>query len=75
MPKPIQLAAGKINDDDLTIELVEPARGQPAKAVIRWPARPTVVNPASLDAVIALAMRVLSNGMIELARLRNGREE
>lgn len=75
MSKPIQLASGKINDDDLTIELIEASHGQPAEAVIRWPHRATVVNPASLDAVIAMAMRVLSNGMLELARLRNGREE
>ena len=71
----IQLASGKINDDDLRIELIEAAHGGSARVTIHWPTHPTVVNSASLDAVIAMATRTLANAVIELARLRNGREQ
>lgn len=74
MNEPIELAAGKINDHELRIELIEPTRGQPAKVTIHWPATPTMTTPASLSATIATATRVLSNAVLELARLRNGNE-
>jgi hypothetical protein len=74
MSESIELAAGKINGDDLTIELITLAHGKPAKVTIHWPAHATVCTPASLSAVIALATRVLSNAVLELARLQNGNQ-
>jgi hypothetical protein len=64
------LAAGTINGSDrLLIELVEPV-GQPPIVAITWPTKTTVCTPAQLDAVVAAAMRVLSNSVIELAAIR-----
>jgi hypothetical protein len=74
MPKPIQLASSKINGGELTVELIEASRGEPAKAVIHWPTRATECTPAALTTVVATATRVLSNGVLELARLENGNE-
>ena len=44
--------------------------GQPPIVAITWPTKPTVTTPAQLDAVVAAAMRVLSNSVIELAAIR-----
>jgi hypothetical protein len=51
----VEIASGKINTDTLTIEFIEPANGKPAKVAILCPTHPTVCNPPSLDAVIAMA--------------------
>ena len=63
------LASGTINGQELTIELVEPAKFPPA-IVISWPAQPTTVPPANFDKAVAAAMRILSNAVVELAALR-----
>jgi hypothetical protein len=68
--KVTQLARGPLNGaDELSIELVEPPELPP---VIRfkWPTKPTLCPPAQLDSVVAAAMRVLSNALVELAALR-----
>ena len=74
MSKNIELASGAITTaDTITIELLEPARGKPAVVAIHWPTHPTVCTPALLDAVIAASTRVLTNAVLELARLKKGK--
>jgi hypothetical protein len=68
-----QLAHGKItNNDELTIELLEPP-GRPAAIHITWPTKASVTTPAQFDAVVATTMRLLSAAVIELAALRRRR--
>jgi hypothetical protein len=38
--------------------------------VVRWPQKPTISSPATFDQVVADAMKVLSNAMVELAAIR-----
>jgi hypothetical protein len=38
--------------------------------VVRWPVKPTVASPASFDQVVADAMKILSNAVVELAAVR-----
>lgn len=65
------LASGTVYDQDqLTIELVEPDHDLPPAIVIRWPAKPTTTAPASFDKAVAAAMRILSNAVVELAAIR-----
>jgi hypothetical protein len=64
------LAHGAINNSDhLTIELVEPPQ-LPAVVRLRWPEKPSLCPPAQLDAVVASAMRILANAVVELAALK-----
>jgi hypothetical protein len=50
--------------------LIEPGNDSPNAVVIRWPAKPTITSPATFDKVVADAMKVLSNAVVELAALR-----
>jgi hypothetical protein len=73
MSKVTQLAHGPINGaDELSIELIEPPDLPPAIR-LRWPQKPTVCTPAQLDAVVAAAMRILANSVVELAAIRTRR--
>jgi hypothetical protein len=38
--------------------------------VVKWPAKPTITSPAAFDKVVADAMKILSNAVVELAALR-----
>jgi hypothetical protein len=38
--------------------------------VVKWPAKPTITSPAAFDKVVADAMKVLSNAVVELAAIR-----
>ena len=68
-----QLAQGKItNNDELTLELLEPP-GRPAAIRITWPPKASITTPAQFDAVVATTMRLLSAAVIELAALRRRR--
>jgi hypothetical protein len=49
---------------------VEPGNDLPNAVVVRWPAKPTIANPATFDQVVANAMKVLSNAVVELAAIR-----
>lgn len=70
MSKPTELASGQINNSDqLVVELVEQP-GLSALIAIKWPSKATVCTPTQLDAVVATAMRILSNSVIELAAIR-----
>jgi hypothetical protein len=64
------LSSGSLNGQTLKIELVEPGNDLPNAVVVRWPAKPTIANPATFDQVVANAMKVLSNAVVELAAIR-----
>jgi hypothetical protein len=64
------LSAGSLNGQTLTIELVVPGNDLPNAVVVKWPAKPTVTSLAAFDKVVADAMKVLSNAVVELAALR-----
>jgi hypothetical protein len=67
------LASAEVNHDQLSVELVEPD-SMPAIVRIVWPPQPTVCPPAQLDAVVATAMRILANAVVELAAIRRRRK-
>jgi hypothetical protein len=68
--KTTPLASGKItNNDHLTIELLEPP-DMPPIIRLRWPDKPSLCPPTQLDAVVAAAMRILANAVVELAVLK-----
>jgi len=72
MSKRTDLSAGNLNGSDrLTVELIEPTNKPPIVA-ITWPTKPTVCTPASYDQVAAIAMRLLSAAVIELAESGHG---
>ena len=64
------LSSGSLNGQTLTIELVEPDNDLPNAVVVKWPAKPTITSPATFDKVVADAMKVLSNAVVELAAIR-----
>jgi hypothetical protein len=64
------LAHGSLNGQTLKIELVEPGNGLPNAVVVKWPVKPTISSPAAFDKVVADAMKVLSNAVVELAAIR-----
>ena len=64
------LSSGSLNGQTLTIELVEPGNDLPNAVVVKWPAKPTIASPAAFDKVVADAMKVLSNAVVELAAIR-----
>jgi hypothetical protein len=69
--KRTDLASGQLNGSDrLTVELIEPPNPVPPVVAITRPSRPTTCTPAQLDAVVAAAMRILANAVVELAGLR-----
>lgn len=67
-----ELARGKVDSDELVVELVEP-EGHPEAVFIRWPEHATVVQRARFAEVAATAMRLLANASTELTRLRSAR--
>jgi hypothetical protein len=64
------LSSGSLNGQTLKIELVEPGNDLPKAVAIRWPQKPTISSPAAFDKVVADAMKVLSNAVVELAAIR-----
>jgi hypothetical protein len=65
-----QLARGTVNGaDEITVELAE-SPDLPPVIRIKWPSSATLVPPAQFDRVVAAAMRILSNAVVELAALR-----
>ena len=64
------LSSGSLNGQTLTIELVEPGNDLPHAVVVKWPVKPTISSPAAFDKVVADAMKVLSNAVVELAAIR-----
>jgi len=64
------LAVGAVTQSDrLVIELLQ-QRDTPDAILIKWPARPTVTEPAQLTATVAAIVRVLGTAQIELAARR-----
>jgi hypothetical protein len=64
------LASGSLNGQTLTIELVEPGKGAPPVIIVKWPEKPSNCPPRSFDQLVASAMKVLSNSVVELAAIR-----
>ena len=64
------LSSGSLNGQTLTIELVESGNDLPNAVVVKWPVKPTISSPAAFDKVVADAMKVLSNAVVELAAIR-----
>ena len=65
-----QLASGEINGQTLLVQLVQPGKGQPPAIIIKWPEKPSTCPPRSFDQLVAGAMKVLSNSVVELAAIR-----
>ena len=64
------LAVGAVNKSDrLVVELVQ-RPDTPDAILIKWPAQPTVTDPAKLTATVAAIVRVLGTAQIELAARR-----
>jgi hypothetical protein len=64
------LAVGSVTQSDqLVVELVQ-RPDTPAAILIKWPAKPTVTDPAKLTSTIAAIVRVLGTAQIELAARR-----
>jgi hypothetical protein len=64
------LSSGHLNGQTLKIELVEPGNDLPNAVVVKWPQKSTITSPATFDKVVADAMKVLSNAVVELAAIR-----
>ena len=73
MSQTTPLSSGTLNGQPITIELVERGNHQPPVIVVKWQ-KPTVCPPATFDQLVASAMRVLSNAVVELAALRVGKK-
>jgi hypothetical protein len=69
-PSSTPLSSGHLNGQTLTIELVEPGNDLPNAVVVKWPVKPTITSPAAFDKLVADAMKILSNAVVELAALR-----
>ena len=70
MSQTTPLSSGTLNGQTITIDLVEPGNHQPPVIVVKCPQKPSVCPPASFDQLVASAMRVLSNAVVELAALK-----
>jgi hypothetical protein len=67
---PIELASGPVTKADrLAVILIQPT-GSPAMILIKWPLKPTVVEPVKLQATVAAIVKVLSTAQIEYAARR-----
>ncbi|HEY6686674.1 MAG TPA: hypothetical protein VI094_10770 [Propionibacteriaceae bacterium] len=64
------LSSGSLNGQTLKIELVEPDDDLPNAVVVKWPQKPTIASPAAFDKLVADAMKILSNAVVELAAIR-----
>jgi hypothetical protein len=64
------LAIGEVNQSDrLVVGLVQRS-DTPTAILIKWPAQPTVTDPARLTETVAAIVRVLGAAQIELAARR-----
>jgi hypothetical protein len=64
---PIELASGQVTKADrLAFTLVKPL-DTPEAILIIWPLKPTVVEPAKLQATVAAIIKVLAAAQIEYA--------
>jgi hypothetical protein len=70
MSQTTPLSSGQLNGQAFTIELVEPGNRLPPVVVVQWPQKPSGCPPASFDQLVASAMRILSNAVVELAAIR-----
>ena len=65
MHKRTDLSTGNLNGADrLSVELIESPDMPPTGAIV-WPPKATICTPAHLDAVVATAMRLLANAVVD----------
>jgi hypothetical protein len=73
MSKITGLSSGPINGtDSLTVELVE-ADETPAAVIIRWPLKPTVLDPRRFPAAAEAAARIFAAAVVRLAAIKRER--
>jgi hypothetical protein len=70
MSQTTPLSSGTLNGQTITINLVEPGNDKPPAIIVKWPEKASVCPPATFDQLVASAMRVLSNAVVELAAIR-----
>jgi hypothetical protein len=63
------LASGKVNHDQLAVELVEPD-GRPAMVRIVWPPQPTLIDPRRFPDTAAAIAQLFARAHIVLAALK-----
>jgi hypothetical protein len=67
---PLGLASGQVTlTDRLAVILIQPT-GSPAMILMKWPSKPTVVEPVKLQATVAAIVKVLAAAQIEYAARR-----
>jgi hypothetical protein len=67
---PIELASGQVTRfDRLAVNLVQ-STGSTAVILIKWPSKPSVVEPVKPTATVAAIIKVLSSAQIDLAARR-----
>lgn len=67
---PIELASGPVTRADrLAVLLIKPT-GRPTMILIKWPPKPTVVEPVKLQTTVAAIVKVLAAAQIEYAARR-----
>jgi hypothetical protein len=64
-----QLARGKINADEVLIELREPDDA-PATIWIAWPPQPTITDPKRLNITVNAVMAILARASARHAAIR-----
>jgi hypothetical protein len=69
MHQRIDLASGVVNHDRLHVELIEPPDSPPS-VIVSWPAKATVVTPASYPAVAAAITRIIAESATALASIK-----
>jgi hypothetical protein len=74
MSKVTPLASGHINAvDELVIELVE-ANETPAVVIVRWPSKPSVLQPRLFPVAADAAARTFAAAVVRLAQMRRERK-
>jgi hypothetical protein len=63
------LASAQINNDHLSVELVEPD-GKPAMVRIVWPSQPTIVDPRRFPDAAATIARLFAEAHTVLASIK-----
>jgi hypothetical protein len=67
---PIELASRPVGVADRVAAIMIKPAGSRAVILIKWPPKPTVVQPVMLQATVAAIMKILSSAQIEFAARR-----
>jgi hypothetical protein len=69
-----ELASSQITPTDtITVELVE-ADETPAVVIVRWPAKPTVLQPHRFPSAAEAVARSFASATVRLAQIRRDRQ-